>query len=90
MFVRATMLTGYAVHEKGRGDDRDVAKGIEGAQIGVAGDHQIGMAVDGQLEKLVVCGIASRRDALGDRDQLGGGQHLDHAVTKRRIVTRAR
>jgi hypothetical protein len=43
MFVRATMLTGYAVHEKGRGDDRDVAKGIEREQIAVAGDEQISM-----------------------------------------------
>ena len=73
-----------------RSENVDPAEGMKGEEVGVARDNQLRGAIDGQLEKLVVCGIASRRDALGDRHQLGGGQHLDHAVTKRRIVTRAR
>jgi hypothetical protein len=39
--------------------------------LAVAGDDPISMAVDGQLEELVVGGIAARGDTLGDRDQLG-------------------
>src|SRR6266566_8437462 len=72
------------LHEGGGWYNRDATEGVEHEQIRVTGDDQIGMAVYGQLEKFVVCGITTRGDALSDRHQLGRGQHLDDPVTKRR------
>src|SRR5207302_2447958 len=39
----------HPLHEGGGRHNRDAAEGIEREQIGVAGNDQIGMAVDGQL-----------------------------------------
>jgi hypothetical protein len=58
-----TLLTGHPLHERRRCDDRNIAEGIEREQIVVAGDEQIRMAVDGQLEKFVVRGIAARSNS---------------------------
>jgi hypothetical protein len=42
------------------------------------------VAVDGQLQKLVIGGVAARRDPLDDRHQFGVGEHPYQAVAKRR------
>lgn len=54
------------MHEVSGRDDWKTAKGVEGEQIAVAGDEHIGMAADGQFEKLVVRGITASADAFGD------------------------
>jgi hypothetical protein len=42
-------LTGYTLHEHRRRDDRDLAKRIQGQQIAIAADDQIGVTVDREL-----------------------------------------
>jgi len=74
--------TRYPLHERGRRDDRDLAERIEREQIAIAGHDQVRAAVDCQLEEFVVRGIAARGDPLGDRDQLGGYQHLPQPDTR--------
>ena len=64
-------------------DDRDLAEWIEREQIAVAGDDQVRVAVDRQLEKFVVRGIAAGGNALGDRHQLGRRQHPRQTVAQR-------
>lgn len=59
--------TRRALHESRRRDNRDSPEGIEHQQIGIVGHDEIGMAVHGQFEKLVVRGITARRKPLGDR-----------------------
>jgi len=68
-------LPHHALHERGRRDDRNLTDWIEREQIAVAGDDQIRVAVNSQLEKFVVGGIAAGGNALGDRHQLGRRQH---------------
>ncbi len=69
----------HALHEYGRGNDWDFPERIEREKIGVAGDDQIGMAVDSQLQKFVVLRITTGGDSVGDRDQLGRRQALHSA-----------
>jgi hypothetical protein len=45
-------------------------------EIGVAGDNQISVAVDRQLQKFVIARIAARDDPLDDGDRFGSDQHL--------------
>src|SRR5271170_1630432 len=66
-------LPGHALHEGGGRDDRNFPERIEREQIGVAGDDQIGMAADGQLEEFVILRIAAGSYPLGDGDLLAAG-----------------
>jgi len=52
--ARVTVLTDHPLHKGGRRHDRDLAERIEGEQIAVARYDQISMAIDGQLEELIV------------------------------------
>jgi hypothetical protein len=70
------------LHESGRRHDRDLAERIERQQVAVAGDDQVRVAVDRQLEEFIIRGIAAGGDALGDRHQLGGRQHPRHAFAQ--------
>src|SRR5271166_2701861 len=66
VYYRATPL-----HENRRRDNRDVAERIEGQEIGVARDDQIGTDVDGQLQNLssvgsrhtTICSVIVTRSA---------------------------
>ncbi len=64
-----------ALHKDGWSDDGDAPKQVEGEQSASPLTMNIGATVDGQLQKLVVRGIAASGDPLGDRDQLGRRQH---------------
>ncbi len=55
----------------GRGDYRDILKGIEFEEVGIAGDNEAGFAIHGKFEKFVVAGIAVRADCVDDWDYLG-------------------
>jgi hypothetical protein len=59
-------------------------KGLSASRSRSPENDQVRMPVDGQLQKLVVCGIATRCDALADRHQLGGREHLGQTFEKRR------
>jgi hypothetical protein len=52
--------SGHALHEHRRRQDRDSAERIGRQQIAVAGDDQMGTAVDRQLGKFIVGRIAAR------------------------------
>jgi len=41
------------MQEGGGGEDGDIAEGIEGEQISIARDDQIGMTVDRELQKFI-------------------------------------
>ena len=66
-----------------------MAEWIEREQIAVAGDDQVRVAVDRQLEKLVVGGIAADGDALGVRRQFGRASILARPSRKEGIVAAA-
>jgi hypothetical protein len=53
-------------------------------EIGIAGDDQIGMAVDSQLQKFVVLRITTGSDSIGDRDQLGRCKQFMQPISKAR------
>jgi hypothetical protein len=73
-----------ALHDGGRCNDRNLLERIEREEIGITGDDQIGMPVDGQLRKLVVLWITTSRDSLGDRDQPGRRRQFAHPISKPR------
>jgi hypothetical protein len=54
------------LHEDRRRNNWDVAKGTEREQIGVAGNDQIRMAIDGQFEKFIICGIMAHHKPFDD------------------------
>ena len=62
----------------------EIIGGSQREEIGVAGDDQIGMAVDGQLQKFVVLRITTGSDSVGDRDQLGRRQQFTQPISKAR------
>jgi hypothetical protein len=49
----------------------DAAGGVEGEEVGVAGDDQLRRAIDGKLKKLVVLWVAADLYDACDRDSLG-------------------
>jgi hypothetical protein len=55
----------------GRRDDRDILKGVEFKEVGIAGDNETGFAVDSKFEEFVVASIAARSDCVNDWDQHG-------------------
>src|SRR5207249_11962515 len=63
-------------HEPGWRNDRDAAERVEHKKIGIAAYDLIGMAVDGQLQKLVVLRIAASGDPFRNRYQLRRCDHL--------------
>ena len=69
-------LPWHPLHENRGRDDRDVAEGIEGQKVAIAGYDQVRMAVHGQLEKL--SSVKSRQAAIRSviRTQLGRGHQL--------------
>lgn len=73
---------GRALHKSGRSDNPDAPEGIEPQQIGIAGHDQIGMALHGQFEELVVRGIAAGGDPLGDRHGFSRNQRLLQLVVR--------
>ena len=82
------LYASVALHEGRRCHDRDVSERVQVEQIAVAGDDHIGLAADGQLQKFVVLRIAAGGDALGDRHQLGRGQHLPQPLRNRGGISR--
>src|SRR3984893_17876596 len=73
-----------SLHEGGRCNDRDSPERIEREEIGIAGDDQIGMAVDSQLQKFVVLRITTGSDSNGYRDQLGRYKQFMQPISKAR------
>ena len=65
-----------ALYEDRGRDDRDFTEWIESQEVSVIQHDQVGMTVDGQLEKFIIRGIAARYDALRDRHHLGGCHQL--------------
>jgi hypothetical protein len=72
-FYRATPVRSRPVYSPER---------IEREEIGVAGDDQIGVAVDSQLQKFIVLRITTGSDSVGDRDQLGRRQQFTQPISK--------
>jgi len=59
------------LHESGRRDDGNFPERVGRQQVGIAGDDQVGPAIDGQFQKLVVMWIAERGDAFDKGDMTG-------------------
>ena len=53
-----------------RSEDVDSSEGVECEEIAVASDDQIGLAMDGDLEKLVVAWVAASLDRIDNRVHL--------------------
>ena len=57
------------------GDDGDASKWIENEQVLVAGENQVGMAIDGKCQEFVVLGVAADLDLGEDFDLLRGASY---------------
>ena len=55
-----------SLREGHRRDDRNAAEWVQHQQVFVPREDKIGMAVDGQVEKLVISRIAADRNVLGN------------------------
>ena len=60
------IASGFTANVGRRLEDRDLAKRVQSQEVRVPSHDDVGTAVNGGLEELVVIGVAARTDLLHD------------------------